>query len=180
MDLIEKYLPWLDGFYGNPDNAQLEFPDPTGPEIARELAAGWGNGDRLEFIRSLAGRWGEAAVYEVLGFIAMARAERDWRSLAAERGDDSYEAFKKALWEPLAGFGFEYSSEIHGKEERFRVTRCPHAAIAREQGLGKLFYHLACAPDPAMIKGFNPRIGFRRSRTLMEGADCCDHTYILP
>jgi hypothetical protein len=38
-------------------------------------------------------------------------------------------------------------------------------------------YALHCAQDPHIIAGFNPAIGFRQTRWLMRGDDCCDHFY---
>ena len=179
MDIIQRLMPWLDEDYRNPINEKLPFESPKGRAIASELVVNWGKSDRVAFLRSIMERWGKDPLFSTLDLIGQFHAERHWRSVAKERGDDSFESFKKALWDPLAPPDFEISSEAEGKKVRFCVTRCPHAEAARRLGLGDLFYHLVCVSDPAAIKGFNPGIAFERSTTLMQGNERCDHTYIL-
>jgi hypothetical protein len=179
MDVIEKNMPWLDGDYRDPVNEKLPFPDPKGRAIASELISNWGRADRVALLRGMMENWGKAALFSTLDMIGQFHAEKYWRSVARKQGDDSFEAFKKAHWDSLVPPDFEKSSEVEGKEVRFRVTRCLHARAAHELGMAELFYHLVCVTDPSAIKGFNPGIGFERSTTLMEGADCCDHSYIL-
>ncbi|TFH07921.1 MAG: hypothetical protein E4H14_07485 [Candidatus Thorarchaeota archaeon] len=41
-------------------------------------------------------------------------------------------------------------------------------------------YSLYCVDDEYMVMGFNPKMEFTRSKTLMEGHDCCNHCYRLP
>ncbi len=64
--------------------------------------------------------------------------------------------------------------------ERLAYMHAEGLGVARACGSGEIFYHLVCINDPVSIRGFNPRIGFRRTSTLAEGMDRCDHTYILP
>jgi hypothetical protein len=44
-------------------------------------------------------------------------------------------------------------------------------------GIPELGTSLSCARDFALINGFNPNITLKRTKTLMEGADCCDFRY---
>lgn len=178
MDVIEKDLPWLDDNFKDARNEGFEYPDPRGKAIASELREKWGKGDRAELLEGMARAWGKEALYSTLDTIVSRHAEGYWRSVAAQRGDDSFESFKAVLWDPLPPMGFELSSRRAGNDVRFDVRRCPHAEIAREHGLCELFYHLICVGDPAAIRGFNPKIGFKRSVTLMD-ADRCDHCYTI-
>jgi hypothetical protein len=178
MDAIERSLPWLDDNFRDARNEGFEYADAKGKAIAAQLVERWGKGDRVELLGELAKAWGKEALYSTLDTIVMRHAEEYWRSVAVERGDDSFDSFKAALWDPLGSMGFEISSSRVERDVRFNVTRCPHADIAREKGLCELFYHLVCVGDPAAIRGFNPEIGFKRSCTLMD-ADRCDHCYTL-
>jgi predicted ArsR family transcriptional regulator len=59
---------------------------------------------------------------------------------------------------------------------RFRFTRCPWATCFRAIGrpeIGRFF----CDADEPMIEEFSPEIGFRRTKTLMDGDACCDHHF---
>lgn len=39
--------------------------------------------------------------------------------------------------------------------------------------------HLVCAADLHMAEGFNPKMGFQRMNTLMEGQDHCNHFFFM-
>jgi len=36
-----------------------------------------------------------------------------------------------------------------------------------------------CQNDFYIAEGFNSKIGLKRTKTLMEGHDCCDHFYYM-
>ena len=38
-------------------------------------------------------------------------------------------------------------------------------------------YLYMCLSDYSIIEGYNPDIGFKRSKTIMQGDDYCDHCY---
>lgn len=67
-------------------------------------------------------------------------------------------------------------------DERDRIgyhfTGCMHARIFRELGEPELGF-LFCAGDEPSVKAYNPGLGFRRTRTLMEGDEFCDHIYLV-
>lgn len=62
----------------------------------------------------------------------------------------------------------------------FNVTRCRYAEMYRELGLAELGGVLSCNRDATMVEGFNPRIEFQRTQTIMDGASHCDFVYTLP
>ncbi len=59
-----------------------------------------------------------------------------------------------------------------------KVTECLWAKTFREIGAGDIGYLLLCHTDYADCQGFNPRITLTRSKTLMQGDDCCDHRFV--
>jgi len=83
----------------------------------------------------------------------------------------------RILWEPLKARGFEFSIEQKGKGIQFRCTKCAHHDLAREINGTDWMFYLKCASDPYIVEGFNPKIVFHRTKTLMQGHDCCDHYY---
>ena len=58
-----------------------------------------------------------------------------------------------------------------------RVTECLWAKVFKEIGATDLGYVLNCQPDFAYAKACNPNIKLKRTKTLMQGYDCCDHTF---
>jgi len=59
-----------------------------------------------------------------------------------------------------------------------KVTECLWAKTFREMGAADIGYLLICHTDYADCQGFNPQITMTRSKTLMQGDDCCNHRFV--
>ena len=59
-----------------------------------------------------------------------------------------------------------------------KVTECLWAKTFREMGAAEIGYSLICHRDYADCQGFNPKIIMTRSKTLMQGDDCCNHRFV--
>jgi hypothetical protein len=59
----------------------------------------------------------------------------------------------------------------------FDVTYCGYADMYEKMGIKELGFILSCNRDFPFAEGFNPEIGLRRTKTIMEGAECCDFRY---
>ena len=60
----------------------------------------------------------------------------------------------------------------------FDITFCGYAQMYEKMGIKELGFILSCSRDFPFMEGFNPKIELRRTKTIMEGADCCDFRYI--
>jgi hypothetical protein len=56
----------------------------------------------------------------------------------------------------------------------YNITRCAYVDMYRALGMADLGYVLSCGRDFELIKGFNPKMKLRRTKTIMEGYDYCD------
>jgi predicted hydrocarbon binding protein len=65
------------------------------------------------------------------------------------------------------------------KAAELKVTECLWAKTFREAGAADIGYAVACHPDHAAARAFNPRMRMIRTKTLMEGHDCCNHRFVL-
>jgi hypothetical protein len=61
----------------------------------------------------------------------------------------------------------------------FRFTECLNAKVFRELNAADIGYATFCHGDEAWARAYNPKIKFIRTKTLMEGDDCCDHCYMM-
>jgi len=174
-DVVAEQIGWMDGIFTHAENRNL-FDDEEQLAIQSELSNRWVKENRLELLNDLRERFGEAAVFTVIDKIIDSNCRRDWEQIGKEK-DNSLENFIKILWEPLQESGFEYSFEKEGNSIKFRVTKCPMYDLAREIGAEKWFYHLLCLTDGPTVEGFNSRIEFNRTRTLMQGYADCNHCY---
>jgi hypothetical protein len=120
-----------------------------------------------------------AAGAAVEKFLALTIA-RDWKAVGEGESHPGTEIedFIRVLWQPLKESGeFEFGVERTGGRVVFNVTRCPIHNLARKTGLRDWPFHLACATDFYTTPAFCPRIGFTRTKTLIAGDDCRNHTY---
>jgi predicted hydrocarbon binding protein len=62
----------------------------------------------------------------------------------------------------------------------FNVTRCRYAEMYREMGLGEIGHLLSCNRDGAFSEGYDEKLEFRRTQTIMQGASHCDFKYRYP
>jgi hypothetical protein len=53
-----------------------------------------------------------------------------------------------------------------------------YAEILRELSEPELGW-VICARDAPWIRSYSPKLGFKRSKTLMEGDDICGHTIFV-
>ena len=59
-----------------------------------------------------------------------------------------------------------------------RVTNCLWAKTFLAKNAGDIGYASICHGDISGATAFNPKLKLERTKTLMEGHDCCDHKYI--
>jgi hypothetical protein len=69
----------------------------------------------------------------------------------------------KEVWAKDDGLEIKMIKETE-KELFFDVSYCGYAEIYEKLGV--------------KLEGFNPRITLKRSKTIMEGGDCCDFRYV--
>lgn len=108
------------------------------------------------------------------------KLETDWQKIAEEHGSNDIQGIKDTLWKFVLDVGIEYQVADTAEGTQFRVTRCPFAEMAQEIGAADWGFICFCEDDYSITAGFNPEMGFRRTKTLMEGHECCDHFYYLP
>ncbi|MBN1797346.1 MAG: L-2-amino-thiazoline-4-carboxylic acid hydrolase [Spirochaetales bacterium] len=174
-DHIAEQIGWLDGIFTHPRNSNL-FTNALHTLIQKELSNRWVHENRLELLHDLAKKYGEGEMLAVIDKIIYENCKYDWEQVGREKGN-SLNNFIKILWKPLKDIGFEYSIEKKGNKTVFCVTKCPLYDLAKKLGAEKWMYHLLCLTDEPAITGFNSRIKFDRSRTLMQGFPDCDHCY---
>ncbi len=108
----------------------------------------------------------------------ISRMERRWNELGEKTGR-SLTALMKTLWGGMdPDFRFEIVRQTEGEAE-IRCTRCPFADLSLANGMREVGFSTYCMADYGIVKGFNGDIRFERTKTLMEGDDCCNHAYFL-
>ena len=60
-----------------------------------------------------------------------------------------------------------------------KVTECLWAKTFRGMNAADIGFATICFPDYASASAFNPKLKMIRSKTLMQGHDCCNHRYAM-
>lgn len=60
----------------------------------------------------------------------------------------------------------------------YRFTSCLWAEVFRELGAPDIGWWW-CEGDEPAVRAYHPQLRFKRTKTLMEGADCCDHVFYV-
>lgn len=61
----------------------------------------------------------------------------------------------------------------------YRVWRCLWAKAFREERAGDIGYAMVCHPDFSVAAAFNPKLKLIRTKTLMQGHECCNPRYVM-
>lgn len=134
----------------------------SNPEQLKPLLEAWDNDYGPEY---------DDIAREILG----ENIHRNSKAWAEQKGLATAEDIVKDMWEGWEEGEFTIERKKNGIQ--ISCTKCPIAdaylSIGRkEQGL--LFQ---CSEDPHIVAGGYPNLEFRRTKTLMNGDDCCDHFY---
>jgi len=129
-------------------------------------------------IRAFSEEFGAERTVEIVRKVVVSLARESGEFLKTVAGGDSLEDFGRCLplWTRGEALRFEVL-EQGAKKVSLNVTRCRYAEMYRELGMEDLGSVLSCARDFALVEGFNPRITLTRTRTIMEGGDCCDFRF---
>jgi len=105
-------------------------------------------------------------------------APENGRKMAREANAPSLRAYCSALEAGCTGSHEWLKLEDTDTRQAYRFTRCMWAEVFAELDTRDIGFWL-CEGDAPMASAFNPAIGFQRTKTLMEGDDCCDHIFYL-
>jgi len=92
--------------------------------------------------------------------------------------DDFVVVMKKIINSPMR----QHTTTLTIQEETPKkltlcTTECLRAKIFKEMNATDLGYLMFCHQDSKTAKDFHPKIRFEQTKNLMQGDDCCDHTY---
>lgn len=117
----------------------------------------------------------QATIRDAVRRSSIEQAQRFAREAPEGTSLDSFVEATK-LWEK------EDALRIRVKERTattyvFDVERCRYAEMYKEMGLGEIGHLLSCQRDATFCQGYDSRLNFTRSQTIMQGASHCDFRY---
>ena len=139
-----------------------------------------GNRAYIEFIKTLQSELDEEELMRLLKIHSASIGRQVGERQAKNSPDATFQTFVATFRSP--DFDKSLTLEIVEDTEKvfqLRVTECVWAKVYRDAGLGGEIGHAAvCNMDYYWPPGFNKNLKMERTKTLMQGDDCCNHRYI--
>lgn len=138
--------------------------------------------DQLPILRGLEREIGSEKFTAMLKRIIDDLVSEQEAGRAKKLGRNDLAAFGQELKNPDSFFQNLLTFEIIEDTPRaaeIKVTECLWAKTYREANAGDLGYVLTCYGDYAAAQAFNPKMRMIRTKTLMQGDDCCNHRYVI-
>jgi hypothetical protein len=125
---------------------------------------------------------GEEVCLDLLTTASTRAGKKQGAALAARLPANDFQAFVENFKKQEGVFANTQTCEVVEESERslqVRFTGCLCADVFRDSGAAEIGYSMMCHPDAHLVEGFNPNLRMTRTRTLMEGHDCCDHRWFM-
>ena len=131
-------------------------------------------------IKSVSQRIGKDEALAILKKVNQQEAFQRGQNMTRKEGQNGIEELVKdvASW----GEGGIWEMDVLEQTTKsyfFNVFRCPYYEKYKELGLEEFGVEFSCCRDEPFARGFNPQLKLVRTKTIMEGADCCDFRYYL-
>ena len=129
-------------------------------------------------IRAFAEEIGEERAHRIAGDALKKIAYTQGKAAAAKFGSglDSLKTNCLSAWNKCGELELETVNDSKD-EYSFNVRRCEYAELYEKLGCRDLGSVISCSRDFAFSEGFDKDIEFKRTKTLMDGGDCCDFCY---
>jgi len=131
-------------------------------------------------LKTLIGEWEKdfGQEYKDLAEEVLAdNVRKEVASWAKRKNLSTLEDLIRNMWETWTEG--EFTIERTENDVQIHCTRCPIADTYRSIGREEYGFIFHCSGDAYIVSGFNPKMRFRRTKTLMNGDDCCDHHYSM-
>lgn len=133
--------------------------------------------EKVQLLKALQQQYGDSVIETAMNTLAD-NVREEWQTIGELHGKNDIDELVHVIWEHFGkSGGFEFQVDHQPDGVQITCTKCPLADMARTIGEPEWGYRFYCATDPIMVEAFNPNIGLRRTKTLMEGHECCNHFY---
>jgi hypothetical protein len=118
---------------------------------------------------------------EILKSAASDAATKSGQARAKKLPKNDFAAFKASVKESNRFWEHVLTEDIvedTDKAIEVKITECLWAKTFREANASDIGYATICYPDYASAKASNPKLKMIRTKTLMQGNDCCNHRWV--
>jgi len=131
-------------------------------------------------IKAFADKTGYDNAMEIVKQVVRKDAILSGRTLADKYGGNTLRELSKIVNEVWASDEALKIEIIKEDEDElcFNVNSCKYADMYEKLGIRELGCLLSCSRDFWFMDGFNPEIELIRTKTIMDGSECCDFRYV--
>jgi hypothetical protein len=159
-----------------PEHSWAEKADMTWEEIFRFAF----QRNFIPYMKALAAEIGNEKFIRMLQETTSERARKGMAGRSVAKRDLAAWAAGMRSPSPLYQHALVYEIvEDTAQAFEFRISQCLWAKAFREENAADIGYASICHPDFAVASGFNPKLKLIRTKTLMQGHDCCNHRYVM-
>ncbi|MGA2326528.1 MAG: L-2-amino-thiazoline-4-carboxylic acid hydrolase [Bryobacteraceae bacterium] len=159
--------------------AKHKFQEPSGLTYEQVFRMAFQEG-YIPTMKALAEDLGKDKLLEMLKSACSRTAARAGAERAGKAPKRDLAAFAAPLEQPgeLTKHAVTYQIVEHTEQAlEIKVTECLWAKTFREKDAADIGYAAICHPDFATAPAFNPKMKMVRTKTLMQGHDCCNHRW---
>ncbi len=157
-----------------------KFDVKTDRSVSTKQLGQMSNRTFFAFVNTLREEMDEKEVIRLLNLNSENHGKRVGEAQAAALPDTSFKTFVAQFRPPAYAESLTHEVVVDTEKVfELRVTECLWADVFREEGLdGEIGHASVCNMDYYWPPAFNPALKMERSKTLMQGHDCCNHRYI--
>ena len=165
---------------GLPCQEVHKFDKQMNRELTNKQFAQVMNRGTFQMIRTLQKDLGDDEAVRLLNLNSDEIGRQQGKTHAESVPDTSFENFV-SVFRQMANGDFLTGEVVEDTETVFemKVTECLSATVYKEAGFeGDLGHAAVCNMDYTWPPAFNPDFKMERTKTLMQGHDCCNHRYM--
>lgn len=136
----------------------------------------------VQIMNALAKRIGKEKFINMLKEASAETAAAGGKQLAKSLSKNDLAGFVSVLKKPDYFWKHALTFEIVEDTDtafEVKVTECIWAKTFHDFKAADIGYAMVCHADFAMAKAYNPKMKLIRTKTLMQGHDCCNHRYVM-
>jgi hypothetical protein len=136
----------------------------------------------MDIFRGLEREIGRDKFHEMLKNTIDAGVKQEMAMMAKKLGSNDMASFTKSFRDPDSIYSRALTFDViedSPKAFEVKVSECLWAKTFRDAKAEDLGYILSCYGDYASAEGFNAKMRMIRTKTLMQGHDCCNHRYVI-
>lgn len=137
--------------------------------------------EQLEIFKKLQKRFGEEAI-QIASSARLAVHKKWMEKLSKQKSGQPSEIFKHSAFSVTSAEENLLEYEVlEDSDEKFavKITKCKYADFYTKKGEPEIGYAMHCALDFGETEAFSSDIILKRTKTLMQGDNYCNHCYEL-